>query len=169
MLLRAVGMTVDGAGHTARPGTGPFGRIVSSAELADVVGDHDHVIVAAALTAQTRGLINADVVAAMRPSAVLVNVARGAIVDEPALVDALAGGRIAGAALDVFASEPLPPESPLWGMPNVLISPHMAGDVVGWQEFRRQAFLDNFHRYASGAPLRNVVDKQLGYVKGGIG
>jgi phosphoglycerate dehydrogenase-like enzyme len=78
----------------------------------------------------------------------------------------LAGRRIAGAALDVFETEPLPDDSPLWAMPNVIVSPHMSGDVVGWRDLLVDLFLDNLTRYRAGEPLRNVVDKSLGYVSG---
>jgi phosphoglycerate dehydrogenase-like enzyme len=103
----------------------------------------------------------------MRPHAVFVNIGRGATVDEPALIEALAHGRIAGAALDVFEVEPLPAESPLWRMPNVLVSPHRAGDHEGWQTDVVALFVDNLERFVAGEPLRNVVDVELGYAPGG--
>lgn len=163
-LLRAIGVDVDGAGREERSGRGGFGRIRSTAGLTSYIGDYDYVVVAAPLTEQTRHLIDTRVLASMKPSARLVNIARGAIVDEPALVDALAGGTIAGAALDVFETEPLPQDSPLWSMPNVLLTPHLAGDFVGWRERQYRLFADNFARFLAGEPMRNVVDKALGYV-----
>jgi phosphoglycerate dehydrogenase-like enzyme len=90
-------------------------------------------------------------------------VGRGATVDEPALVEALAEGTIAGAALDVFEREPLPAESPLWAMPNVIVSPHVCGDYEGWEAEVGRVFVDNLGRFVRGEPLRNRVDKSLGY------
>lgn len=109
-------------------------------------------------------MIDAAALDRMRPSARLINVGRGALVAEPDLVKALRAGRIAGAALDVFEDEPLPPSSPLWDMPNVIVSPHMSGDVIGWRDELLRLFAANLGRYVSGRPLRNVVDKRLGYV-----
>jgi phosphoglycerate dehydrogenase-like enzyme len=94
----------------------------------------------------------------------LVNVGRGELVVEADLVRALQAGRIAGAALDVFEKEPLPSDSPLWTMPQVLVSPHMSADTVGWREDLAALFVDNLGRWCRGEPLLNVVDKQLGYV-----
>jgi len=99
----------------------------------------------------------------MKPGAVLVNVGRGGLVDEAALVEALREGRLRGAALDTFALEPLPPESPLWGLPNVLLSPHVAGSFHGYMDRVVELFCDNLKRYMAGEPLRNVVDREAGY------
>jgi phosphoglycerate dehydrogenase-like enzyme len=104
--------------------------------------------------------------AAMKSTAVFVNIGRGGTVVEPALVDALRGGVIAGAALDVFEEEPLPAESPLWRMPNVLVSPHRAGDHEGWESDVVALFVENLRRFVSGESLRNVVDVELGYAPG---
>jgi phosphoglycerate dehydrogenase-like enzyme len=112
-------------------------------------------------------MLDAELLAALRPSARVINVGRGALVVEPDLVDALRAGRIAGAALDVFAGEPLPPRSPLWELPGVIVSPHMSGDVIGWRHALVDVFVDNLARYRAGEPLRNVVDKSLGYVSSG--
>lgn len=163
-LLRAAGMQVRGAGRTARDSDPDFGAVVSSAELADHVGWADHVVVVAPLTDATRGLIDQRVLGAMKPAAHLVNVGRGPIVDEDALVAALTDGSIAGASLDVFATEPLPPNHPLWTTPGVVVTPHMAGDAVGWLDRLAQQFVDNAHRWLEGAELVNVVDKRLGFV-----
>jgi phosphoglycerate dehydrogenase-like enzyme len=100
----------------------------------------------------------------MSPGARFVNVGRGSTVDEGALVRALEQGRIGGAALDVFEEEPLPADSPLWVMPNVVVSPHMAGDFAGWRESAVELFVGNLERYLTGRPLENVVDKERGYV-----
>lgn len=163
-LLRAVGLEVRGAGRTAREDDAGFGTVVASSDLAEHVGWADHVVLIAPLTEQTRGLVDARVLAAMKPSAHLINVGRGALVDESALVEALRSGTIAAASLDVFAREPLPPGHPLWVMDNAHISAHMSGDVVGWREILAQQFLENLERWVTGQPLRNVVDKQLGFV-----
>lgn len=165
-LLRAVGMEVRGAGRTARGGDPDFGTVVSSADLAGEVGWCDHLVNAAPLTAATTGLVDAAVLAAMRPSAHLVNIGRGASVVEADLVAALQEGRLAGASLDVFEVEPLPADSPLWDAPGCVISAHMSGDVVGWRDTLARQFVANAERWLDGRPLENVVDKQLGYVPG---
>jgi phosphoglycerate dehydrogenase-like enzyme len=94
---------------------------------------------------------------------VLINVGRGPVVDDDALIDALQSGRIAGAGLDVFGEEPLPADHPLWTAPNTIISPHMAGDFVGWRRRLAELFADNFQRWIKGDSLRNVVDKQRAF------
>ncbi|SIR65237.1 D-2-hydroxyacid dehydrogenase [Williamsia sterculiae] len=165
-LLTAVGVEVTGAGRTARTGDPDFGEVFATEELADRVGAFDTVVAIAPLTAQTAGLIDATVLAAMKQTAQLVNVGRGALVDERALVDALTVGSIASAALDVFEVEPLSVDSPLWAMPNVHISPHMSGDVIGWRTRLAEQFLDNLRRYRAGRPLAAPVDKSKGYVSG---
>jgi phosphoglycerate dehydrogenase-like enzyme len=110
-------------------------------------------------------MIDAAALARMRPSARLINVGRGPLVAEDDLVEALRDGRIAGAALDVFVDEPLAPSSPLWTLPNVIVSPHMSGDAIGWRDELVRLFTDNLDRFAHGRELRNVVDKRLGYVR----
>jgi phosphoglycerate dehydrogenase-like enzyme len=163
-LFRAVGMDVDGAGRTGRPGDVDFGRIHSSADLAGIVHGYDVVVLAAPLTAETSGLVSADVLAAMKQSAYLINVGRGPLVDTGALTEALASGAIAGAALDVVHPEPLPEGHALWGMENVIITPHMSGDTDDYLDDLGKLFVDNLKRYCSGEPLENVVDKALGFV-----
>jgi D-2-hydroxyacid dehydrogenase (NADP+) len=121
-------------------------------ELAATV---DVLAVALPLTDDTRGIISADVIGAMRPGAIFVNVGRGDLVDEPALVDALASGRLGGAGLDVFATEPLPPDSPLWDLPNVIITPHNSANTTESAEGAVEIFLANLAAYAKGEPLRN--------------
>lgn len=124
----------------------------------------DYIALALPLTDATRGLFGAAEIAAMKPSAVLINVGRGQTVDEPALVAALLAGRIRGAGLDVFASEPLPAESPLWGLDNVLLSPHTADRTTIWLDEAMDLFLENLRRFGAGEPLLNVVsDKRRGY------
>ncbi|MFC4564182.1 D-2-hydroxyacid dehydrogenase [Nocardiopsis mangrovi] len=163
-LLGGVGVAVDAVGRSRRGGDSVFGAVHGPDELAGVVGGYEWVVVAAPLTEETRGLVGADVIGAMAAGARLVNVARGPIVDEDALTDALLGRRIAGAALDVFGREPLPESHPLWGCPNVIISPHMAGDFFGWRDSLLDVFTENFERFRSGRTLLNVVRKDLGFV-----
>jgi phosphoglycerate dehydrogenase-like enzyme len=130
---------------------------------ADLFARSDYVVVAAPLTPETRGLVGASEIAALKASAVLVNVGRGPIVDEDALVEALAEGRIRGAALDVFTTEPLPAEHPFYGMDNVLLSPHCADNTPGWLESSMRFFLENLEHFRARRPVLNVVDKSRGY------
>jgi len=162
-LLRAVGMEVRGAGRRSRSDDPDFGSVVASAELADHVGWADHVVILAPLTDTTRNLMDAKVLTRMKPTAHLVNVGRGAILDEDALVDALDGGLFGGASLDVFRSEPLPADHPLWSTRGVAVSPHMSGDVVGWTDALATQFADNAARWLDDEELLNVVDKKLGF------
>jgi len=115
----------------------------------------DYLVLALPLVEETRGMVDAAALARMRPSARLVNVGRGELVDETALVDALSGRRLAGAALDVFATEPLPAESPLWSLPNVLVTPHVAGSDPRNDAGVADVFLDNLARFERGETLRN--------------
>lgn len=132
--------------------------------LKTLLAESDFVVIAAALTGESRALIGADALAQMKPSAWLINIARGGLVDEPALIEALQAGAIAGACLDVFAREPLPPDSPLWDLPNVHIAPHASSGGGAEIEARLRAiFLDNLGRFERGEPLENVVDKEQGY------
>jgi phosphoglycerate dehydrogenase-like enzyme len=166
-LLRAAGLVVRGAGRKVVTDDPDFGEIVDSGNLAAEVGWCDHLILAAPLTPATRGLVDAQVLAAMKPDAHLVNIARGPMVDESALLDALTARRIGGATLDVFDTEPLPPGHPLWDAPNVTITAHMSADAVGWRETLAAQFAANVRRWLAGEPLTNVVDKKLGYVSAG--
>lgn len=163
-LFRAVGMDADGTGRTSRPGDSDFGRIHASADLAAVADSYDYLVLAAPLTNDTRGLVNAEVLAAMKPSAHLINVGRGELVDTRALTEALASGSIAGAALDVVHPEPLPEGNSLWAMENVIITPHMSGDTEDYLDDLGRLFVDNLKRYRDGQLLENVVDKALGFV-----
>ncbi len=123
----------------------------------------DYVLVAAPLTAETRGLIGEAEFGAMKREAVLINLGRGPVVDEPALIRALQTRRIRGAVLDVFEQEPLPPGHPFFSLDNVLLSPHCADHTAGWLDQSMELFLENFAHFAKGEPLRNVVDKARGY------
>ncbi|MEH3156143.1 MAG: D-2-hydroxyacid dehydrogenase [Gordonia paraffinivorans] len=163
-LLRAAGLQVTGAGRTARDDDPDFGTVISTDDLVDHVGDADTVVLIAPLTEQTAGLVDAGVLAAMKSSAHLVNVGRGALVVERDLVAALRDGIIGAASLDVVETEPLPDDSPLWDMENVAISPHMSGDVVGWRDELADQFLTRLRAYVAGEELVGAVDKQRGYV-----
>ncbi|WP_442785215.1 D-2-hydroxyacid dehydrogenase [Amycolatopsis sp. H20-H5] len=163
-LLRAAGMRVSGVGRRARTGDPDFGDVHASSELALHLPSADYVVAVAPLTEHTKGLFDAKAFAAMKPSARFVNVGRGELVVTADLVAALREGALAGAALDVFDIEPLPSESPLWTLPNVLVSPHMSGDFLGWRNALVEVFAGNFTRWRAGEALHNVVDKQLGYV-----
>lgn len=165
-LLRAVGLVVRGGGRVARAEDPDFDQVVATADLAAAVGWCDHLVLAAPLTDATRGLVDAAVLAAMKSDAHLVNVARGPLVDESALLAALAGGGIGGATLDVFDTEPLPGDHPLWDAPGAVITAHMSGDALGWRHRLAAQFADNLERWLSGQPLHNVVDKKLGYASG---
>jgi phosphoglycerate dehydrogenase-like enzyme len=136
---------------------------VSPERLLELMARSDDVVVTAPLTPETRGLLGRDAIAAMKPTAVLVNVGRGPVVDEPALVAALEQGRIRGAALDVFETEPLPEGHPFWRLPNVLLSPHCADHVPGWVDEAMRVFLRQLDRFRRGEPLSGVVDKTSGY------
>jgi phosphoglycerate dehydrogenase-like enzyme len=161
---RDLGMEVRGVGRTARAGDDVFGAIAATDALAEAVGWADYVVNALPATPATRHLFDAPVFESMRGSARFINVGRGATVDEAALIEALRGARIAGAALDVFEREPLPPDSPFWELPNTIVSPHMSGDFEGWLEAVVRLFVDNLRRFVAGEPLLNVVDKRQGYV-----
>ncbi|MPZ49373.1 MAG: D-2-hydroxyacid dehydrogenase [Dehalococcoidia bacterium] len=136
---------------------------VPPSEINYLMAESDFVVLAAPLTPQTRGIVGVKEIAAMKPTAYLINIARGGLVDEPALVAALKEGRIAGAGLDVFAVEPLPAESELWDMPNVIISPHSAGGSERSLERTIDIFCGNLRRYLAGEPLLNIVDPERGY------
>ncbi|WP_164478298.1 D-2-hydroxyacid dehydrogenase [Mycolicibacterium stellerae] len=147
------------------PGDDPeFGRIHCSTELAAVAAEVDLLVLAVPLTPATTALVGSEVLDALGPRGFVVNVGRGPTVVESDLVDALRSGTIAGAALDVFDVEPLPPSSPLWSMPNVLVSPHMSGDYIGFEFDMMAVFTDNLDRWLRDKPLHNVVDPAAGYV-----
>jgi phosphoglycerate dehydrogenase-like enzyme len=128
-----------------------------------VLPQADVVVLTIPLTSETEGLIDEQALRAIKPSAYLINIGRGGTVDEPALIRALQEGRLAGAGLDVFAEEPLPADSPLWEMENVIITPHSAGATPHYHERAMAIFLDNLRRYVAGDELQNVVDKRRGY------
>jgi phosphoglycerate dehydrogenase-like enzyme len=150
------------------PGTGdPEGtlpdRFYTPAQLHEMLAESDIVVIAVPLTPETRGMFNEAAFRAMKRDAFLINIARGSVCEEPALIRALQEGWIGGAALDVFEQEPLPPEHPLWRLPNVLISPHVAGFTPHYDARAAQIFEENLARYMRGEPLLNRVDKARGY------
>lgn len=159
---KAFGMRIFGSRRHPKP-LPNFDKVVGADEWKALLGEADYVAIATPLTWDTKGMIDAEVLRLMRPDAYLINIARGAIVDEFALVKALQNGEIAGAALDTVFTEPLPPESLLWSLPNVLITPHCSGNSPRTKERSLALFLDNFTRYRHGQPLRNVVDRTAGY------
>ncbi len=140
-----------------------LGRNHTREELVEVLTESDYLLIGAPLTAQTRGLIGEAELRLMKATAVLINLGRGPVVVEDALVYALEKGWIRGAVLDVFDVEPLPAEHPFWGMDNVLLSPHCSDNTATWLDEAMELLLDNFQRYDAGLPLRNVVVKELGY------
>ncbi|MDI5967216.1 D-2-hydroxyacid dehydrogenase [Streptantibioticus silvisoli] len=162
--LAALGVGVELVGRTGRDGDPDFGRVHAADALSGLLPGADWVVCAAPLTDSTRGMFDAAAFGRMKSSARFVNVGRGPLVVTADLVEALTAGRIAGAALDVFESEPLAADDPLWDVPGLLVSPHMSADTFGWRDALAEQFLDNFERWSAGRPLLNVVDKRLGYV-----
>lgn len=162
-LAKAFGMSVRGIGRTGRTGDPDFGDIAGPDAVPALFAEADYVVMILPGTPETAGMIDAAALGALKPTARLVNVGRGVTLDQDALVGALREGRLAGAALDVMTPEPLPADSQLWDVPNLIISPHMAGDRTGWQQDIVRLFLTNLDRFRSGQPLLNVIDKQLGY------
>ena len=163
-MASALGMRVIAVREHVEKGT-PEGvdRVFPPSQLDEMLAQSDYVIVAAPLIPATNGLINAARMAAMKPTAYLINVGRGPQVDEAALIDALRTRRIAGAALDVFEREPLPADSALWDLENLLITPHTAGLTEKLWHRHYKLFSDNLRRYLAHEPLQYVVDKRKGY------
>ena len=135
----------------------------SEGSLDDVLRAADYLVVSTPLTPETRGMIGAAQLALLKPSAVAINIGRGAVIDEPALLDALTNRRLRGAALVVFETEPLPSSHPFWRLENVLLSPHCADHTPDSHLRAMQFFLENLARYEHGERLENVVDKRAGY------
>lgn len=159
----ALGMRVVAMRRSAAPGPDGVELMRGDDALDRLLADSDYLVLAVPATPATRGLIDGRALARMKPAAVLVNVARGDVVDEDALIAALRAGRLRGAALDVFRDEPLPPDSPLWTLPNVLVTPHVGGTTLRFWEREAALIRDNIGRYLAGAPLRNLVDRAQGY------
>lgn len=140
-------------------------RMFATADLREMLAEVDVVLAAAPLTRETRHMLSKPEFAVMKRSAIVMNVGRGPVIDEAALIEALRTRQIAAAALDVYEVEPLPADSPLWDMENVLISPHCTDRTADpdWLDLSAQCFVSNFHRFLNGEPLQNVVDKKAGY------
>ncbi|WP_372966424.1 D-2-hydroxyacid dehydrogenase [Marinobacter sp.] len=162
-LVKAIGMHPHGIARSARESDPDFDAVHGNEVLYDQLKDADFVVIAAPLTPQTEGLFNSRAFAAMKKTARLINIGRGPIVNTEALIKALDNGEIAGAALDVFEEEPLPEDHPLWTRDNVIMTPHMAGDFIGWHRALTEQFLKNFELWSQGRELFNVVNKKLGY------
>ena len=150
------------------PGTGdPDGaltnRLYPPQALRSMFKECDYVVVLVPKTPETENLLNAEAIKAMKPGAVLINLSRGGIVDEEALRKGLETGALAGAAFDVFATEPLPEDSPLWDTPNLIISPHIAGIMPDYQARATDVFVENLQRYLAHRDMINVVDWERGY------
>jgi len=148
---------------TPRPGDDDVDRVFPNKDLHEMLPECDYVVAAAPLTPQTKHMIGSAEFNRMKPSAVVMNVGRGPVIDEVALAEALSTRRIHGAAIDVFEVEPLPPESPLWGLDNILISAHTADHTTTWLNDAVVFFMEQFGRWRRGEPLKNVVDKRAGY------
>ena len=159
---RAFGMTT--LGIRARPkAMADVDEVHGTDALAIILGRADFIVCCVPLSSTTRGLLDAAAFAAMKPQAVLVDISRGGVIDETALLSALKNGAIRGAALDVFATEPLPAEHPFWGFDNVIVTPHCAAVYDGWEEQAVRMFAENLTRYRNGDRLQNVVDPVRGY------
>jgi phosphoglycerate dehydrogenase-like enzyme len=152
------------AAEDVRPfGDALLGRVVGPDALHEILAESDFVVLAAPLTPETQNMMNGEALAAMKPGAWLINVARGGLVDERALLGALGDGRIGGAVLDTFREEPLPPASPFYDLPNVIVTPHTSWSSGRVLDRSVELFCDNLRRYAAGEPLLNVVDPAAGY------
>ena len=161
---KAMGMKVLALKRHAPAGGDPLiDQFYAPPQIHDMLASCDYVVVAAPLTSETRHMISDAEFAAMKTSAVLINVGRGPVVDQAALVRALAEKQIRGAGLDVFEHEPIPAGDPIWSLDNVLISPHTADHTTTWLDEAMQFFVEQYKRFCNGQPLKNVVNKQLGY------
>jgi glyoxylate/hydroxypyruvate reductase A len=159
---KAMDMRVVGTRQSDVP-VSDVDRVFRPSELRAMLPEADYLVLAVPHTSETEGMIGAAELSLLKPTAVLINIGRGQLVDEDALVRALQEERLAGAALDVFRAEPPPPESPLWEMPNVIVSPHSASTVTQENARITELFCDNLRRYLDGRPLRNVLDVEKLY------
>ncbi|HEY8655146.1 MAG TPA: D-2-hydroxyacid dehydrogenase [Candidatus Limnocylindria bacterium] len=162
-LASGLGMRVLGVRRDASRSVPGVERVVPPEQLGELAAEADYLAVTSALTPATRGLLSAEVIARLPSHAWVVNIARGAIVDEPALIAALREHRIGGAALDVFAVEPLPADSPLWDLDNVIVTPHVSNSSPRVRERSLALVVENVRRFKAGEPLLNVVDPAVGY------
>ena len=160
---KTLGMKVLAVRENPAKGLDGADSVFSSAQIDDVLPQAEYVLLCTPVTPATSGMMNAARLSKMKPDAYLINVARGPLIDEAALLDALQHRRIAGAALDVFVEEPLPPDSPFWSLDNVLITPHTAAVTERLWERHYRLIVDNLKRFLAGEPLINQVDKQRGY------
>ncbi|MCS7315623.1 MAG: D-2-hydroxyacid dehydrogenase [Bryobacterales bacterium] len=162
---RALGMKIAGLRRRVEAGASDplLDRLLGPDQLDELLALSDYLAIALPLTETTRGLLGEGELARLKPGAVIVNVGRGAVIVEDALVRALRERRIRGAALDVFEREPLPENHPFYALDNVLLSPHCADHFPGWKRRAMELFLENFERFRRGLPLRNLVDKRSGY------
>jgi phosphoglycerate dehydrogenase-like enzyme len=161
-LASAIGMRVIAVRRRLGPVPGAQ-KVMTPEFLAEAAAEADYLVVAAPLTPATRGAISREVLAVMKKTAWIVNIARGPIIDEAALVDALRDGRIGGAGLDTFVSEPLPADSPLWSLPNVVVTPHASNSSPRVRQRTLTLFVENVRRFKAGLPLLNRVDFEVGY------
>ncbi len=160
--LKFFSTTVIGMRHSKKS-CAHIDELAAMTDLPNVLPRADFVCIHVPNTAATRHLVTAEFLARMKPAAYLINTARGSQVDEVALIGALRGGAIAGAYLDVFAQEPLPADSPLWDLPNLIMSPHMGDAAAGWENNAARFFADNLECFLRGKPLQNVCDPTKGY------
>lgn len=161
-LARAFGMRVLGCRREPRPSP-DVDLVVGPDQVRTILADAEVVVVAAPLTPASDGLLGPAEFQAMKAGALYINVSRGGVAQESALVDALRTGHLAGAGLDVFAVEPLPRDHPLWSLPNVLISPHYSGETVNWSHLPARRFIRNLRNWQDGHPLEGLVKLDLGY------
>jgi phosphoglycerate dehydrogenase-like enzyme len=162
-LSKAFHMKVIAAEIRQRKSTDLIDVFLTPARLPEILSKSDFVVCALPLTKDTFKMIGEAQLKMMKPTAYLINIARGAIVDEEALIQALEENRIAGAGLDVFTQEPLPPSSPLWDMPNVVLTPHIAGQRPDYDLQATILFCKNLRRYLKGHKLLNIIDKERGF------
>ena len=162
-LGKALGMRTVGFRRTEGPPPEWVDEVHGPQRLTELAGQADAMVVSLPMTEQTAGLVDRATIERLPASCIFVNIGRGGVVDEPALIDALRDRRIAGAVLDVFATEPLPADSPLWTLPNVLVTPHAAALSARENERIAELFADNLRRYLDGRPLRNVVEPGVYY------
>ena len=162
-IATAFGMRVIAVDRHSPPKPDEVESLQGLDRLNDLVAEADVLLVSCPATAETHGLIGPEQIALLKPTAILVNIARGGIVDEPALIECLKAGRITGAGLDVTEVEPLPKDDPLWDTPRLVITPHIAGWSGDRSRRLVEFFCENLRRYLSGEPLRNLVDQSRGY------
>lgn len=162
--LNAFGVSVTGVDVQAKTPPEGVARLAKPDQMLNVLAESDIVVIALPHTAATEGIVNAACFNRMKNTAYLINIARGPIVNEPDLIRALQTGQIAGAGLDVFEKEPLPEDSPLWDMPNISFTPHIASQCDEGNRNIKQIFIENLRRYTNGEPLMNVIDKEKGYL-----